>query len=183
MSRSAHIWLGLLKWLVIPLGLVVAGFFIIGPQIGNLPIVGSKTANLTPTKGVVEKISESTPAPTPDNSQDSSDSNSSSSTSDQNGDSSANITSQLPPPDVQVTVQQGADFSVRRSSSRYRYGRSRYRRDEYGQNQFGIFDGSRPRRRRRTHRRSAPSENVGGVPGPADGGGSGGGEGDTGPQL
>lgn len=143
-----------LIWVVVPLGLVVLGYGVIGPHLGasNIPLKIGQAAPVTDNSDSNANQGSSTSDSSGDGSSDN---------SSDNGDSGTQTSSHhFSPPQVDVQVEPGAQFSVR---------------------QGYAFHGSR-RRKRRKARSSTPAipvENQSAPRGASDGGGStdGGGQG------
>lgn len=126
-------------WLVIPVGLLALGFYVIGPRLGLTHIPGVTAPE--PPSTTDAQPADSTPT-----------------------DSTQASTEHFSPPDVKVSVEEGAQFNVHASTYHgHRKHRSRKRK------KAGAAPG--------TGAPAAPSENGNAPAGGTDSGGSGGGGG------
>jgi uncharacterized membrane protein YgcG len=125
-----------IQWIAFPVVLLAVGYYIIGPRIGELPLPFAMDEKQPPAPAASKP--DKVDAPTPDTT-----------------DSDSTASQKYSPPDVDVSVEPGAQFAVRRG---------------------GTFHARRHSKRR--HSRStlsggaAPAENGGGPAGGSDGGGS-----------
>ena len=193
MNRNLRIVMGLLKWVAIPIGLLVVGYFLVGPQIGatnsNKKVISLPPAVTSPTPD-----SSPNQSATNENSDSGGSSSESSSTGDNgttadNGATADNsqgsvdtpdpsVTAEFGEPTVEVSARRVAGFSTRRSNGRYDGISVGGHYDRNGHYYYGHT-----RKRRRTRRTATvPSENTGSAQGASDAGGSGGGGGYGGPD-
>jgi hypothetical protein len=119
------------QWLVIPVALVAVGYYVIGPRLGAPAPKASAETPPAPSLTTVDDDPKK-------------------------AGSDGDPTQKFTPPDVQVSVEQGARFSVRASGPYRAHKRKRRKRSSSGPS-------SAP---------SAPAENGGAAPGGSDGGGS-----------